>query len=113
MANVTDKEIAVARVYSSSMLQLAEARGEADDLLAELLALSRQLEKNPEFESVLSSPRIDAKARETTLEKIFRGRVSALLVDSLQLLNRKERLGRLPRRIGWLTRNCADGSMFT
>ena len=93
MANVIDKEIAVARIYSDSMLKLAEARGEADDLLAELLELSSELEKNPELEIFFSSPRIDAKAREKTLEKIFRGRASDLLVDSLQILNRKERLG--------------------
>ena len=95
MANVTDKEIAVARVYSGSMLQLAESKGEADNLLAELLELVRYLDGDSAFEDFLSSPRIDVQAREKTIEKVFRGRVSDLLVDSLQVLNRKERLALL------------------
>lgn len=95
MANVTDKEIAVARVYSDALLQLAESKGEADDLLAELLELVRYLDRDSAFENFLSSPRIDVQAREKTIEKIFRNRVSDLLVDALQVLNRKERLALL------------------
>ena len=95
MAKVTDQEIAVARVYSGAMLQLAESKGEADNLLAELLELVRYLDGDSAFEDFLSSPRIDVQAREKTIEKVFRGRVSDLLVDSLQVLNRKERLALL------------------
>ncbi len=93
MPAVSDKDLAIAKVYSGSMLALAEARGEADALLAELFDLAAYLDKDPEFDRFCSSPMIDSMARERTIEKLFRGKASDLLVDSLQVLNRKERLG--------------------
>ncbi len=92
MPAVIEKDLAIARVYSGSMLTLAEARGEADTLLAELLDLAAYLARNPDFDEFFSSPMIDSAARERTIEKLFRGKASDLLVDSLQVLNRKERL---------------------
>ena len=93
MAKVDEQELAVARVYAGAMLQLAHARGEADGLLNELLDLAGRVEKDAELERFLSSPLIDVDARRATIEKLFRGRRSDLFVDSLQVLNRKDRLG--------------------
>jgi F-type H+-transporting ATPase subunit delta len=92
MATFNDKELALARVYSNAMLQLADAKGEADSLLEELLDLSAYLDKNAELDAFFSSPTVDTGARERSTEKIFRGRASELLVDSLQVLNRNGRL---------------------
>ena len=93
MATVSDKEFALARVYSAAMLELAEAKGEADSLLAELLDLSAYLAKNADFDAFFSSPMLDVDARTKSIERIFRGKAGDLLVDSLQVLNRKGRLG--------------------
>ncbi|MBU0717923.1 MAG: ATP synthase F1 subunit delta [Planctomycetes bacterium] len=93
MANISDKEMAVAKVYGASMLELAEAAGEADSLLAELRDLGNYLARNADFENFLISPMVDTQSRAQALEAILRGRASDLLVDSLQVLNRKERLG--------------------
>ncbi len=95
MAGATDIELALAKVYSKAMLDLAESQGQADDLLDELLALMEMLDKNAQLDAFLSSPTIDFTVRAQTLEKAFRGKASDLLVDSLQVLNRKERLGLL------------------
>lgn len=95
MARATDKELALAKVYSKAMLDLAESQDQADDLLDELQALADLLDKNAPLEAFLSSPTVDAAARAQTLEKAFRGKASDLLVDSLQVMNRKERLGLL------------------
>ncbi len=92
MPKGSDKEIALARVYSSAMLGLAESRGEAEALLVELDDLATYLDKKPNFDSFFSSPMIDPTARERTIEKLFRGKLGDLLVDSLQVLNRKGRL---------------------
>jgi F-type H+-transporting ATPase subunit delta len=93
MAKVDDEQLALAGVYSRAMLELAVSSGEADTLLEELRELSVLAEENADFEAFLSSPTIDAEAREQSLEKLFRGKASDLLVNSLQILNRKERLG--------------------
>jgi F-type H+-transporting ATPase subunit delta len=95
MAKVSDKELALSRVYSTAMLRLAEAHGEADRLLEELAEIGAYFDKNAEFAAFLTSPTVDAKAREKTIEKVFRGKVSDLCADSLQILNRKDRLGLL------------------
>ena len=93
MAEVDDEQLALAGVYSRAMLELAVSSGEADTLLEELRELSALAEENADFEAFLSSPTIDAEVREQSLEKLFRGKASDLLVNSLQILNRKERLG--------------------
>lgn len=95
MANVNDRELAIGRIYSKAMLDLAEERGEADDLLAELQDLVKYLDRNPEFEQFLGSPLVDDEDRSRTLERALRGKASDLLVDALQVVNRKGRLGLL------------------
>ncbi len=93
MANVSDKEFAVAQVYGQAMFTLAEEKGEGDALLEELRDLAGYLDDHAEFDTFLSSPTIDTDARAASIEKVFRGRASDLLVDSLQVLNGKGRLG--------------------
>jgi len=95
MANVNDRELAIGRIYSKAMLDLAEERGEADDLLGELQDLVKYLGRNPEFEQFLGSPLVDDEDRSRTLERALRGKASDLLVDALQVVNRKGRLGLL------------------
>lgn len=92
MAAGSDKDFAIAKVYAGAMLQLAEARKESDRLLEELTGLSDHMTKDRDFEAFLTSPMVDAKKREKSFEKLFRGKLSDLCVDSLQIINRKERL---------------------
>jgi F-type H+-transporting ATPase subunit delta len=93
MAN--DREMSIARTYSKAMLVLAEQQGAADSLLEELQGLVEYLGRNPELERFLASPLVDDKDRGTVLEKAFRGKTSDLLLDSLQVVNRKGRLSLL------------------
>ena len=95
MANVSDRELSLARVYSRSILELAEEQGQAEAVLDELMELVKYLDRNPEFEQFLGSPLVEAEDRGRTVEKALRGRASDLLVDSLQVVNRKGRLGLL------------------
>lgn len=96
MASHSDTNIAVGRVYSDAILALAEARGVADELLEELRGIAGLIEKDADFRGYLSSPLVDTEERREFLEKAFRGKASDLLVDALQVLNRKERLAFLP-----------------
>ncbi len=96
MAKVNDKELAVARVYSRAMLDLAESKGQADEVLDELRWLAGQADQNEGLLHFLSSPMIDPEQRAESIDKMFRGKLSDVLVDSLQVVNRKGRLGLLP-----------------
>lgn len=93
MKGVTTEQLALAKVYASAMIQLAESQGEMDLLYNELGDLANRIGNSAELESFLASPMIDRETREAALEKLFRGKYSDLLVDSLQVLNRKGRSG--------------------
>lgn len=96
MARLNEKDVAVARVYSRSMLDLAAERGEAGSLLEELSALRGYVETDAAIEHFFTSPLIDDDERRALLEKLLRGHASDLLADSLQVLNQHGRLGLLP-----------------
>lgn len=95
MASVDDRNLGLGRLYAKAILDLAEEQGQAGELLDELTDLARYLESHPELEGVFGSPLIEAEARAGTIEKIFRGRASDLLVDALHVVNNKGRLGYL------------------
>ena len=96
MANVDSREAGVAGVYARAMLDLAAAQGQEDELLAEMHDLARTVEDDAELATFLASPLVSSEARAEVLEKVFRRRASDLLVDSLEVINRKGRLGLLP-----------------
>jgi F-type H+-transporting ATPase subunit delta len=95
MGSWSVQELSIARVYARSMLKLAEERGEGDSLLEELKGLVENLDRDPAFGRFLASPLVDDEDRASFLERVFRGKASDLLVDSLQVVNRKGRLGLL------------------
>jgi F-type H+-transporting ATPase subunit delta len=95
MARVDEKQVAVSRVYSRAMLDRAEAEGMGESLLQELQGLAKLVQEDAGFCNFVVSPLVEETDREVSLEKMFRGRASDLLVDSLQVLNRHGRLAML------------------
>lgn len=95
MANVDDRDLAVGRLYAEAMLGLAEEQGASDALLDELKELVGFLDQNPKVEHFLASQMVDEEGRARVIEDMFRGNASDLLVDSLQVINRKGRLSQL------------------
>ena len=93
MATASDKEMAVARVYGDALLELARQQDVTDALGEELRDLRTLLDESPGLHDYLVSPTVDESARAATLEKALRGRASDLLVNALQVMNRKGRLG--------------------
>jgi F-type H+-transporting ATPase subunit delta len=91
-ARVDEQEVAVADVYASALLKLAEKRGEGDEVLEELEAIGSLLGDQPEFAAYLSSPMVDVEARRSAIDKTFHGRFNELLVNTLQVMNRRSRL---------------------
>ncbi len=92
MAKVDDRDLPLGRLYAEAMLRLAEERGQGDALLEELQELVALLDQNPRLDDFLASPLVDGKVRAQVIEETFRGRASDVLVDSLQVINRKGRL---------------------
>ncbi len=91
--HVNDRELSIARVYAESVLGLAEERGIGDAVLEELDDLVELQNLDPDLERFFSSPLVDVDARRDTLEKVLRGQADDLVVDALQVMNQKGRLG--------------------
>ena len=98
MSNSTQasaQEIAIAGVYAQALLALDESRRQSDEVLDELQGLGGQIVRNPFFADFLSSPLVDTEERRSSLDRMFRGRLNELLLDTLQVMNNKGRSGLL------------------
>ncbi len=96
MARLDEQELAVAAVYARALLALASDCDEADQVESELAELAGLLAANPEIGNYLASPLVDEEGRAAVLERAFREQASELLVNTLQVMNNKGRLGLLP-----------------
>ncbi len=93
MPSTAEKHMALARVYGDALLGLAAARGEEDEVRDGLEGLAAAIEEQPDFELFLDSPLVDDAEKRSFLERLLRGRAPDLLVDGLQVVRRKGRLG--------------------
>ena len=82
-----------ALAYSQSILDLANDQKQAEAIGQELAALRQIVDENPSFREVLTNPAISTGEREKLLERIFKGKVSTLLFNTLGVMNEKNRLG--------------------
>jgi F-type H+-transporting ATPase subunit delta len=78
--------------YARSLLELANERNQVDEVGQEMAGLRQVVEENPTFAVFLADPGIGATERTATLDKVFRGRVSPLVMNFLGVLNNKGRL---------------------
>ncbi len=96
MATVDDTAIAIADEYAEAALELAGARGVADDLVAELGELAGFVESDAEFGGFMASPVIDPEDRRDVLERVLRGKMSDLALNTILVLNGKGRAELVP-----------------
>lgn len=94
MAGISEQD--VAKVYAKALLAVAREQGAVDSLLGEFESLSALLRQGGKPEAFLTGPLVDTAERAAVIEKAFRGKVSDLLVDALQVINRKGRSALLP-----------------
>lgn len=96
MSKVNDKQLAIARTYSRALLEVAESKGVADTVLEQLAWLADHASENESFGHFIGNPLLDPEARAGSIETMFRGRLENVLVDAIQVINRKGRLVLLP-----------------
>ncbi len=92
----SEQEITTSRVYARALLKLTEEQGVAESVLEELDSLVEQADRDKAFASFLTSPLVEADDRRASLDRVFRGRMSELLLDTIQVMNRKGRMGLVP-----------------
>jgi F-type H+-transporting ATPase subunit delta len=95
MAEQPEKGSDVAEVYGAALFALAAEARATDAVEAELAGLVRLAEQDPSLVAFLTSAAIDADTRGHSLERMFRGRLSDLVLDTLLVMNRHGRAGLL------------------
>lgn len=91
MAESVDEQLEVADVYAAALFELASAADSIGAVRSELEELVRLAEIEPGFAAFLSSSAVDDDDRTASLEKMFRGQLSDLVLDTLQVMNQHER----------------------
>ncbi len=89
---------AVDKVYARSLFELAESEGgrnRLESLSAELDELVELTRAEPQLSEFFSSRILATEDRRDSINAMFNGTLSDLLLRFLQILNRKERLNRL------------------
>lgn len=92
MAHKQDDSMAVADVYAASLLNAVDARERIMSVADELAELVAYMDRSPEFDRFLTAEAVDAEQRRETLEKLFRGKMDDLLLNLLQVMNRRGRM---------------------
>ncbi len=92
MAQTNTHNSPLSVTYARSLLELANDRKIAEDIGRELEGLGQILEAEPVFKEYLADPGISSAERAASVEKIFRGRVSELVLNFLGVMNSHGRL---------------------
>lgn len=90
-----DAALRLADVYAAALFELAREKDQVEHVRGELDELVKLLNTQPEFAAFLESAGIGAERREAGLERMLRGRVSDLVLNTLLVMNRHGRAGLL------------------
>jgi len=99
MAHNFDESMALADIYAEALLAAAAESGEEEAIAREVGEFMRFVERELDLCRMLAADSVDDEPRRVSIEKIFRGRMSDLLVNLLQVLNNRGRLS-LVRKVG-------------
>src|SRR5262249_3317940 len=87
MATSLDIQLELAEVYARSLFELVEKAGSADRVGRELDQLTQLVDGQPELADFMSSAIIGEEQRAASLDRMFRGKLSDLVLNTLQIMN--------------------------
>lgn len=97
MAVTFDKQLEIADVYAGALFDLAREAGKVDEVREELEELVKLREhEDAGVAEFFVSRALDDDTRTALIEKLFRGKLSDLTLDTLAVMNRHGRPGLLP-----------------
>src|SRR5687767_2595441 len=92
-AAIDPSRMRVGTVYAKALLGAAEKARQTDDVLAQLTSLIDDvLDKLPDFDEALRTPRISHEAKVALLDRVFGRKMSPLLLNFLKVVSQHERL---------------------
>ena len=92
------QNVSVARRYARALLELANESGTSEKVHAALSTLAGAIESSPELQSVFVDPSHSRATRALVMDQLLAatGSKDLALVNTLKLLNDRDRLGYLP-----------------
>lgn len=95
MAITADEQLQTARMYAESLHELAREANVVDEVASNLEELLKLEEQEPSMRAFFESAALDDDVRAAAMEKMFRGKLHDLTLNTLQVLNRNGRNGLL------------------
>lgn len=95
MIEALDKQLAIVAPYAAALFELAREQDGVKAIDAELAELIKLEEIEPSFRAFMESSALDDDHRAAGLEKMFRGKLSDVLLNTLLVMNRNGRHGML------------------
>jgi F-type H+-transporting ATPase subunit delta len=92
MANATEQLGAVQQVYARALIELAQESGTIDEVADEVQQVRTLLSQEPDLDALLSSRVLSISERAQSIDTIFKGCVSDLVLRFLQVVNAKNRI---------------------
>jgi F-type H+-transporting ATPase subunit delta len=91
-----DQELRIADVYAEALFELARESDRVEQVRSELDELVKLWKLEPEFEKFMSSRALELEGRADGLEKMFRDRLSDIVLNTLLVMNQHGRCGLVP-----------------
>ena len=91
-----DQELRIADVYAEALFTLAKEQQRVAELHAELDELLKLWDAQPDFAKFMSSPALEIDARARGLEKMFRGKLDDMVLNTLLVMNDHGRAALVP-----------------
>jgi F-type H+-transporting ATPase subunit delta len=95
MAESLDQQLAVADIYAAALFDLALEADAIETVRDELEELVKLEQSEPDFAAFMASSALAEERRAAGLEKMFRDRLSDLVLNTLLVMNAHERCGLL------------------
>jgi F-type H+-transporting ATPase subunit delta len=89
-------EIRVASRYAKSIIELAQERGELEQVYQDMLLFSKAVDNTRELELALRNPIINHDKKKAILHAIFGGKVQDMTLGLFDIITRKNREAILP-----------------
>jgi F-type H+-transporting ATPase subunit delta len=79
--------------YAEAFLQVADSRGEVDQVVEQSKAVLHLWSESPELREAMASPILEPEAKKAAIEKLFGEQVTPSFLNLLKLLADRQRIG--------------------
>jgi F-type H+-transporting ATPase subunit delta len=79
--------------YAEAFLQVADSRGEVDQVVDQSKAVLHLWSESPELREAMASPILEPEAKKAAIEKLFGEQVTPSFLNLLKLLADRQRIG--------------------